>query len=148
MTLRYGSWVARTGTALVLLALTSGCYSVSRVPAGYVTTQKPLQVVVRDADGALFAVDNPTIVADSLVGSEGGQGRLAVNLREVDAMLVRKFSRPKTYGLVAGLTAGTGLIFLGAAQSGILGDCFRIVNKNNKCISEVDQCKYDACDGM
>ena len=127
---------------MMLAATATGCYTMARVPARYVTTKQPTQVIVRDADGAIFAINNPTIVADSIVGSSDNKDQLSMNLRDVDAMVVRQYSKSKTYGLVAGLTFGTGLLTLGALQAGLLGDCNRIANRNNMCASQVADCKY------
>src|SRR6267142_1998520 len=90
------------GRAIPMVFLATGvvaCYTMSRVPARYITTQHPDQVFVRDAEGSVFSVTNPSIVKDSLIGIDGGDS-IAVNLRDVDAMAVRKISKPKTYGAI------------------------------------------------
>ena len=132
----------------LIAAMGTGCYTMARVPSGYVTTKKPAQVVVRDADGAIFAINNPTIVKDSIIGMSDREDTLSMNLRDVDAMVVRQYSKPKTYGLIAGLTVGAGLLTLGAMQAGLLGDCLRIANRNNMCIQDVSSCKYDGGCGV
>ncbi len=123
----------------------TGCYSMARVQARYVTTDRPTMVVVRDADGAIFAVNNPAVVGDSLVGMSDANDHLSLNLREVDAMVVRKFSKPKTYGLVGGLVGVTGLVVAGAVMATTANDCPRIANRNSQCIADVSGCKYGGC---
>ncbi len=147
MSLRSVIQEIRAPVALVAAgALTAGCYSMARVPARYVTTDRPAMVVVRDADGAIFAVNNPAVVGDSLVGTSDANDHLSLNLREVDAMVVRKYSKPKTYGLVAGMTGLAGLVVTGAVMAGSGKDCTRVANRNSQCVSDVTGgCKYGAC---
>ncbi|MSR07698.1 MAG: hypothetical protein EXR93_11625 [Gemmatimonadetes bacterium] len=146
MNLRSVLWEVRVVAGAVLLTLTAGCYSMQRVPARLITTEKPTQVVVRDADGAIFAITEPTIVADSLVGNQDGE-RVAMNLREVDAMVVRKYDKGKTFGFAAGMTGLAGMVLTGAMLAGSSKDCNRLANRNNQCANTVTDCKYSCTAG-
>ena len=132
----------RVVAGTVLLTLVAGCYSMARVPARYVTTDKPSQVVVRDADGAIFALNSPSIVADSLVGTASGDDRVSMNLRDVDAMVVRKYSPTKTFGFAAAMTGVAGLVVTGGILAGSGKDCARLANRNSQCATSVTDCKY------
>ena len=139
MTLRVVLREVRVVAGTVLLTLVAGCYSMARVPARYVTTEKPPQVVVRDADGAIFAISHPSIVADSLVGETAGSDRLSMNLRDVDAMVVRKYSPTKTFGFAAAMTGITGLVVTAAIVAGTEKPCV-IGPRYLQCIPP--ECKY------
>jgi hypothetical protein len=135
------------GRVLPVVFLGTGvvaCYTMSRVPARYITTQHPDQVFVRDAEGSVFSVSNPSIVKDSLIGTDG-QDSIAVNLRDVDAMVVRTISKPKTYGAIGTGAAVLGLVTFGAIKAASGKDCVRIANRNNMCIEDVAGCKYGGC---
>jgi hypothetical protein len=128
----------------ILALAVASCYSMSRVPARYVTTEHPHEIFVRDADGSIFLVTNPTIVKDSLMGTDGADS-FALNLREVDAMAVRTLSKPKTAGAVSVAVGVLGLVTYGGMKAALGRDCIRIPNRNNMCIEDVPGCKYGAC---
>ena len=141
------SALRNAGRVLPLVFLATGvvaCYSLSRVPARYITTQHPDQVFVRDAEGSVFSVTNPSIVKDSLLGTDGADS-IAVNLRAVDAMAVRTLNKPKTYGAIGTGAAVLGLVTFGAIKAATGADCIRVANRNNQCIQDVAGCKYGAC---
>ena len=131
------------GAAMLATALVS-CYSMARVPARYITNEHPPVVFVRDAEGSVFSVTNPTIVKDSLVGTDA-DGAVAVNLHEVDAMAVRALNKGKTLGAIAGGMGILGMVTVGAAVAAGGKGCVRVPNRNNMCIEEVPGCKYGGC---
>ncbi len=134
----YAIGVAILATAVV------GCYSLARVPARYISTEHPLQVFVRDAEGSIFSVSNPTIVKDSLVGTDE-EGPIAVNLREVSAMAVRTLNKQKTFGAIGAAVGVVGMVTLGALKAAGGKGCIRVPNRNNMCIDEIAGCKYGGC---
>jgi hypothetical protein len=127
-----------------LVAVVSGCYTFARVPASYIANQHPAELYVRDAEGAVFSLSNPSIVKDSLLGTDE-TGQVSLNLREVDAMAVRTISKPKTAGAIGGAVAVLGLVAFGGVKATQGRDCQRIPNRNNMCIEHVAECKYSAC---
>jgi hypothetical protein len=139
---RTAPWVLLFGA---LASTIAGCYTMSRVPARYISTERPPEIFVRDAEGAVFALSNPSIVEDSLIGTDGVDA-VSLNLREVEAMAIRTISKPKTYGAVAAGVGVLGMITFGALKATVLKDCPRIPNRNNQCLNAVQDCKYGACD--
>lgn len=137
--------VAGGAVVAALVATTVGCHSMARVPANYIAAERPAEVFVLDMEGSLFTLHNPTIVNDSLVGTSDEADPLALNLREVDAMVVRKASMGKTYGLVAGLTAVAGMVTYGVVKATTGEDCVRVANRNSQCVEDVPECKYSSC---
>jgi hypothetical protein len=131
--------------AVAVVTTSAGCYTMARVPPRYITTEKPAEVFVRDAEGSVYSLANPTILHDSLVGQDGPD-QMSVNLREVDAMVVRRISPAKTAGFVATSVGVVSLVTFGVLKATVLKDCVRIPNKNNQCAEFVEACKY-SCAG-
>ena len=136
--------VPRAVAAVFVVTAVAGCHTMARVPARYITVERPEQVFVRDAEGSIFSVSHPTIVRDSLIGTDA-EGAVAVNLREVDAMAVRQVSKSKTAGMVAASAGILGMVTFGISKATSAKDCLRIANRNNTCLGENASCKYSAC---
>ena len=138
--------VPRVFAAVALAASVAGCYTLARVPSGYITNQKPATVFVRDAEGSVYSLSQPEIVHDSLVGNDGEE-KISVNLREVDAIGVRAISRTRTAGAIGATVGVVGMLTFGIIKATSAKDCARVANRNSQCIGDIQGgCKYGACD--
>jgi hypothetical protein len=85
-----------------------------------VLADQPSQVRVTRNDGGRFTLRRPRLSGDTLVGevaSSAASGTIAVPLREVRSLEVRRFNGLKTAGLIAGVGA-TAILIAAAAGDG------------------------------
>lgn len=86
------------------LALTLGCSSIQPVPLEFISEVKPATVDVYTGYGRHVAVDNPQIVGDSVVGTDGSLKQVAVPVERIEQISARRFSSSRTVMLVGSLT--------------------------------------------
>ena len=88
--------------AIVTLALTAACSSIQAVPVEFISEYKPQTVDLYIGYGRHVAVDNPQVVGDSVVGTDGSK-TVVVPLGTVEQISTRRFSSPRTVMLVGSL---------------------------------------------
>jgi len=100
-----GSISVRRTIALLLIPAATSCYSWRTAevePRPLVEVEHPRTVRVTTQASARYVVRGPRIVADTLLGLRGNDS-IAVALREVARVEVRRVSTPKTAAFILGL---------------------------------------------
>ena len=87
------------------LAVGAACSSIQNVPVDFISTYKPPTVDLYTGYGRHVAVDNPQVVGDSIVGTDGSLKPVAVPIERVEQISARRFSSARTVMLVGSLTA-------------------------------------------
>ena len=90
-------------TATFALALSLACSSIQAVPLEYISEVKPATVDVYTGYGQHVAVDNPQLVGDSVVGTDGSRKQVAVPVGRIEQISARRFSSSRTVMLVGSL---------------------------------------------
>ena len=90
-------------TATLTLALTVACSSIQPVPLEFISEVKPATVDVYTGYGQHVAVDNPQLVGDSVVGTDGSLKQVAVPVERIEQISARRFSSSRTVMLVGSL---------------------------------------------
>ena len=89
--------------AAVAVLLTAACSSIQAVPLEFISETKPTTVDVYTGYGRHVAVDNPQLVGDSVVGTDGSRNQVAVPVEHIEQISARRFSSSRTVMLVGSL---------------------------------------------
>ena len=108
-------------TSALLIGAMLGCTAVQRVaaPASFIPQQQPEQVWVTSEEGETFALLNPVVRGDSVVGTLAGTSeQIAVPLDPAHRVFAKQKSSSKTMQLVGSMGLLAGLTVLGFAVGG------------------------------